>query len=165
MSQTGIREDFIIGELNNMEIKFKLIPSPGGYCPGVPEYESAGAAGMDLRACIDEPVTIEPGQTRLIPAGIALEIPEGYAGFMFGRSGLGVKHGITMANGVGVIDSDYRGQLHSGLINRSDESFTVLPGDRIAQLVIMPVLHVALVSGELSDTERGTSGFGSTGRA
>lgn len=146
-----------------MNVTFEKIPSEKGYLVETPQYATPGSAGMDLRACIDESVTIQPGDITLFPAGIALELPEGHAGFIFARSGLGIKHGITMANGVGVIDSDYRGQIHVGLINRSRDAFTVSPGDRIAQLVIMPVLQAALVEGEIGLSSRGTGGFGSTG--
>lgn len=119
---------------------------------------------MDLRACIDEPVVIEPGKIRSIPSGIAIELPAGYAGFVFARSGLGIKHGITLPNCVGVIDSDYRGEIRVGLINLSDTPYTIHPGDRVAQLVVMPVASPTLIEGEIGMTDRGANGFGSTGR-
>ena len=131
--------------------------------PPLPAYESAGAAGMDLRACIDESVSIKPGEIKLIPTGLSFEINEGYAGFVFARSGLGIKHGISLANAVGVIDADYRGMVHVGLINRSQEEFVVEQGDRIAQLVIMPVYRAELVEEDLEQSARGVGGFGSTG--
>lgn len=129
-----------------------------------PARATEGAAGMDLRACIDEPVVIEPGKIRSIPSGIAIELPAGYAGFVFARSGLGIKHGITLPNCVGVIDSDYRGEIRVGLINLSDTPYTIHPGDRVAQLVVMPVASPTLIEGEIGMTDRGANGFGSTGR-
>ena len=129
-----------------------------------PARATEGAAGMDLRACIDEPVVIEPGKIKSIPSGIAIELPAGYAGFVFARSGLGIKHGITLPNCVGVIDSDYRGEIRVGLINLSDTPYTIHPGDRVAQLVVMPVASPTLIEGEIGMTDRGANGFGSTGR-
>jgi dUTP pyrophosphatase len=121
------------------------------------------SAGADLCACLDEDVIIAPGELRAVPTGIAVEIPEGYGGFLFSRSSMG-KYGVTLANSVGVIDSDYRGEIQVLLLNRGNEPFGVKNGDRIAQLVIMPV-GMARFSEKstLSDTERGAGGFGSTG--
>jgi dUTP pyrophosphatase len=147
-----------------LKVKIKRLASKNGYKVEIPEYATAGAAGLDLRACIDESVRLEAGEIKLVPTGIAIELPENHAAFVFGRSGLGVRHGITMANGVGVIDSDYRGEISCGLINLSDSCFTVEPGDRIAQLVIMPVIRAELSEEELGGTGRGDGGFGSTGR-
>jgi dUTP pyrophosphatase len=147
-----------------MRIIFKRIPSEKGYMVEPPARATEGAAGMDLRACIDEPVVIEPGKIRSIPSGIAIELPAGYAGFVFARSGLGIKHGITLPNCVGVIDSDYRGEIRVGLINLSDTPYTIHPGDRVAQLVVMPVASPTLIEGEIGMTDRGANGFGSTGR-
>jgi dUTP pyrophosphatase len=147
-----------------MNITYTRIPSDNGYVVPEPVRATAGAAGIDLRACIDEPVVIQPGKTVRIPSGIALSLPEDYAAFVFARSGLGVKHGITLANSVGVIDSDYRGEILIGLINLSDLPYTVQQGDRVAQLVIMPVVLATLIEGNIGDTARGSGGFGSTGR-
>lgn len=131
----------------------------------VPFRATEGSAGMDLYACIDEPVTIAPHEIRVIPTGIAIA-PESpaYVAYIFARSGLAVKHGIAPANCVGVIDSDYRGEVCVGLVNQTETPFTVEPGERIAQMVISPVILPEIeVVGELSDTERGSGGFGSTG--
>ncbi|NLM61880.1 MAG: dUTP diphosphatase [Clostridiales bacterium] len=147
-----------------MQIVFKRIPTEKGYMVEPPARATGGAAGMDLRACIDEPVELQPGKLTTVPSGIAIELPEGYAAFVFARSGLGIKHGITLSNSVGVIDSDYRGEIRIGLINLSDKSYTIQPGDRIAQLVVMQVAAPVFVEGELGRTDRGDGGFGSTGR-
>lgn len=132
----------------------------------IPCRATEGSAGMDLYACIDSPVTIEPHKVAQIPSGIAIELPsENYGAFVFARSGLSRKHGIAPVNAVGVIDSDYRGEIIMGLINHFDESYTVEPGERVAQLVIMPVSMMPVVEvTDLSDTERGEGGFGSTGK-
>ncbi len=131
----------------------------------LPERKTAGSAGYDLCACIAGEFTIEPGELVMLPTGLAAEIPEGCAGMIFTRSGLGVKHGIAVSNGVGVIDSDYRGEIHVGLRNSSKVPYTIQPGERIAQLIVMPV-HMPVVEEveELSETQRGTGGFGSTGQ-
>ena len=132
----------------------------------LPRRATEGAAGMDLCACIEESITLEPQQLAIVPTGIAIELPDnGCAAFLYARSGLGVKHGICLANGVGVIDSDYRGEICAGLCNVSDKPYVIVPGERIAQMVIAPVFvpDITEVS-ELSDTERGAGGFGSTGR-
>lgn len=131
----------------------------------LPERKTDGSAGYDLCACIASDFTINPGDLVIIPTGLAVEIPCGYAGMIYTRSGLGVKHGIHVSNGVGVIDSDYRGEMHVGLHNASRESYTIYPGERIAQLIITPVLlpEIELVSA-LSETRRGEGGFGSTGK-
>ncbi len=129
-----------------------------------PEYATDGSAGMDLSAVMDNPVTLRVGGRAMIPTGIALQIPEGYGGFVFPRSGLSYKKGISMANCVGVIDSDYTGEIKVVLHNISGHDYTVNPGDRIAQLVFMPVAKAELeVVEELDVTERGGGGFGSTG--
>lgn len=131
----------------------------------VPERATEGAAGYDLRACLDKPVTIEPGGREMIQTGIAAAIPGGHAGLVFGRSGLAFRHGVSPANGVGVIDSDYRGEIHAALANRSDTAYTVQSGDRIAQLLIVPAAEVNFeLAEDLPETGRGTKGFGSTGR-
>lgn len=132
----------------------------------VPLRATSGSAGMDLKACIDEPVTINPGERRLISTGLAVALESAdYVAYIFARSGLAVKLGITLSNCVGVIDSDYRGELKVGLINQSNEPYTVNSGERIAQLVISPViLPEVLVVDSLEETERNAGGFGSTGK-
>ena len=148
----------------NLKIKY-VSPKIGKEIPA-PFYASAGAAAMDLCACVDEPVTVEPRALVSIPTGIAIALPSAeYVALVFARSGLGIKHGITLSNGVGVIDSDYRGEIRVGLTNLSNIPYTVQPGDRIAQLVVTPVVAPELeIVDELEDTDRGTGGFGSTGR-
>ena len=129
-----------------------------------PAYMTAGAAGMDLASAAPESVTMGPGQRVAVPTGLVLEIPAGYEGQVRPRSGLARKHGVTLTNAPGTIDSDYRGEVVVLLVNLGQEAHTIAPGDRIAQLVIAPVTRVALVEAEaLSDTERGEGGFGHTG--
>lgn len=129
----------------------------------LPKRGTEHSAGLDLSACLTEPVVIKPGEIKKIPTGIAIELPEGTAGFVFARSGLGSR-GISLANGVGVIDSDYRGELSTVLINHSGADFTVSHGDRVSQLVVMPVCFPEItVTEDLSETKRGAGGFGSTG--
>ena len=131
----------------------------------LPTYGSAGAAAADLYACLETPVTIQPGQTVFIPTGISVEIPAGCAGLIYARSSMGAKRGLAPANKVGVIDSDYRGQIQVVLLNHSQTVQTVSPGERIAQMIITPVLTPAYEDAEeLSDTDRGAGGFGSTGK-
>ena len=131
----------------------------------LPTYGSAEAAGADLYACLDAPVTVQPGETAWIPTGIALEVPKGCAGLVYARSGLGVKRGLAPANKVGVIDSDYRGQIHVVLLNHGKTEQTIQHGERIAQFLITPVLTPAYEEAEeLSNTDRGAGGFGSTGK-
>ena len=148
----------------NLKIEY-VSPKIGKEIP-TPFYASAGAAAMDLCACVDEPVTVEPRALVSIPTGIAIALPSAeYVALVFARSGLGIKHGITLSNGVGVIDSDYRGEIRVGLTNLSDTAYTISPGDRIAQLAVMPVVQARLeVCGSLDETERGQGGFGSTGK-
>ncbi|HIW15187.1 MAG: dUTP diphosphatase [Acutalibacteraceae bacterium] len=130
----------------------------------LPRRATPGSAGMDVCACITEPYTLQPGERGMIPAGFALAVPEGWAGFLFARSGLGTRKGIALSNGVGVIDSDYRGEVCVGLCNFSGESYTISPGDRIAQLVVMPVWMGSFREVDsLEETVRGENGFGSTG--
>lgn len=132
---------------------------------GLPAYETDGSAAMDLRACIDEPLTVMNGETQLIPTGIAIHIEdENIAATILPRSGLGHKHGIVLGNLVGLIDSDYQGELFISCWNRSGKAFQIVPGDRIAQLMFIPVVkaHFKLVE-EFEATERGEGGFGSTG--
>ena len=131
----------------------------------IPTYGSSEAAGADLYACLQEPVTIMPGQTAFIPTGLSMELPVGYAGLIYARSGLACKRGLAPANKVGVIDSDYRGEFIVALYNHGDEPQTVSSGERIAQLVITPVFTPGFTEAEvLSDTERSSGGFGSTGK-
>lgn len=129
-----------------------------------PSYATDGASGMDLRAYLEEPMTLLPMERKLVPTGIYVEIPEGYEGQVRARSGLAIKKGIGLVNGIGTIDSDYRGELRVPLINWGSEPFEIQDGDRIAQLVIAKYerVQVELVQ-ELSDTDRGTGGFGHTG--
>ncbi|MBQ5397943.1 MAG: dUTP diphosphatase [Ruminococcus sp.] len=131
----------------------------------LPTRATDGSAGMDLYACVEKSVTIAPRELKMIPTGIAVALPDkSVAAFLYARSGLGVKHGICLSNGVGVVDSDYRGEVCVGLCNVSDAPYTVEPFERIAQMVIAPVVipEISVVS-ELSETERGSGGFGSTG--
>ncbi len=132
----------------------------------LPAYGTPGSAGLDLRACVDAPLTIEPGQTVLVPTGLAIHIGDpGYAAMILPRSGLGHKNGIVLGNLVGLIDSDYQGQLMVSTWNRSHTTFTLQPMDRLAQLVIVPVLQVGFnVVDEFASSERGAGGFGSTGK-
>ncbi len=130
----------------------------------LPAYESAGSAGLDIRACVDEPVRLNPGQIRLIPTGIAVAVPAGFEAQVRPRSGLALRHGIGMANGPGTIDSDYRGEIGIILINWGREPFVVQRGDRIAQLVLSRVCRAELAESEqLDSTARGDGGFGHTG--
>ena len=129
-----------------------------------PSYETEGSAGMDIRAYLEEPVIIEPGKRALIPTGLFMEFEPGYEVQIRARSGLAVKYGISLVNGIGTIDSDYRGEVKVALINMGEEAFAVHNGDRIAQMVISPVVQAEVEAAEeLSDTERGEGGFGSTG--
>lgn len=149
-----------------MKLKIKaLSPKIGTEIPA-PFYASAGAAAMDLCACTDAPVTLAPRGRATLPTGIAISLPSAeYVALVFARSGLGIKHGVALANGVGVIDSDYRGEIGVGLVNLSGTPYTVAPGDRIAQLAVVPVVRAALTPvEELDETARGAGGFGSTGK-
>ena len=132
----------------------------------LPHYATAGAAGLDLRACIDAPIELKPGATELVPSGIAIHLTDpGLAAMVLPRSGLGHKHGIVLGNLVGLIDSDYQGQIFVSLWNRGGSAFTLNPLERIAQLVVVPVLQVQLnVVDDFAASERGAGGFGSTGK-
>ena len=145
-----------------MEIKIKKLRENAK----IPSRATNGSAGMDLYACIDEPITLAPGQLAIVPTGIAIALPDNScAAFLYARSGLGVKHGICLSNGVGVIDSDYRGEICAGLCNVSDTPYTIEPDERVCQMVIAPVLTPDVVEvSELDDTDRGEGGFGSTGK-
>ena len=142
------------------DVKVKLL-KPGAK---MPVYGTEFSAGADLCACLESPVTLEPGETRLISIGISMEIPVGYAGFVFARSGLATKRHLAPANKVGVIDSDYRGEFFVPLRNHGSVPQTIEPGERIAQMILMPYLAANFLEAEsLSDTLRGEGGFGSTG--
>lgn len=132
----------------------------------LPRRATAGSAGMDLYACMKEPVTVQPHECVKFPTGLAIALPSaGYGAFIFARSGLAVKHGLSPANGVGVIDSDYRGEILVGLVNQFEEPYTVEPFERIAQMVILPVCLPEIEETDvLGDTERSDGGFGSSGR-
>ena len=149
-----------------MELKIKAMsPKIGAEIP-MPRFATGGAACMDLCARIDGPVTLEAGERRLIPTGIAIALPgPEYVALVFARSGLGIKKGVCLSNGVGVIDSDYRGEIGVGLVNLGQDAYTVQPGDRIAQLMVTTVVQPTVTAvTELDDTARGAGGFGSTGR-
>ncbi len=145
-----------------MELKIKKLRENAK----IPFRATEGSAGMDLFACIDEPVTLAGGEKAVIPTGIAIALPSAELGaFIFARSGLAIKHGIGLLNSVGVIDSDYRGEICVGVINQLSEPYTINPGERIAQMVIMPVSLIPVTEvEELDETERGSGGFGSTGK-
>ncbi len=133
----------------------------------MPAYGSAGAAGLDLRACIEAPLTLEPGDSQLVPTGIAIHVgdPE-YAALVLPRSGLGAKHGIVLGNLVGLIDSDYQGQIFVSAWNRGKSAFTIQPLERIAQMILVPVRQVEWnIVDEFDSSSRGAGGFGSTGKA
>ena len=132
----------------------------------LPAYATPGSAGLDLRACLDKPLTLEPGQTALVPTGLAIHVGDaGYAALILPRSGLGHKHGIVLGNLVGLIDSDYQGELMISTWNRGHTTFTLNPMERLAQLVIVPVVQARFnVVDEFVTSERGTGGFGSTGK-
>ena len=149
-----------------MKLKLKAVSPRIGRDLPWPSRATEGSAGMDLSACIEEKLIISPRQLVKIPTGIAIALPgPEYVALVYARSGLGIKHGIALSNGVGVIDSDYRGEIQVGLTNLSHTPYTIHPGDRIAQLVVTPVVLPELERvEELDDTGRGTGGFGSTGQ-
>lgn len=132
----------------------------------LPQYATPGAAGLDLRACLEEPLTLNPGETRLIPTGLAIHLADpGYAAMILPRSGLGHRHGVVLGNLVGLIDSDYQGELMVSLWNRGQEAFTIEPFERIAQMVIVPVVQAKFrLVQEFEQSQRGSGGFGSTGK-
>ena len=148
-----------------MKVQVKVLDTRLGQEWPMPTYATQGSAGLDLRACVTEPTVIEPGQTVLVKTGLAIYIEDtSFAGLILPRSGLGHKHGVVLGNLTGLIDSDYQGQLMVSLWNRSTESFTVNPGDRIAQMVIVPVMQPEfVVVDSFEATERGEGGFNSTG--
>ncbi len=141
-----------------------LDPRVGGEIP-LPSYATDGSAGLDLRACLDAPITLEPGQTHLVPTGFAIHLEDpGLAAVLLPRSGLGHRHGIVLGNLVGLIDSDYQGQVMVSVWNRGNHPFTIAPGERIAQMIIVPVVQVELeVVSEFDESARGAGGFGSSG--
>jgi len=148
-------------------IQLKILdPRIGSEYP-LPDYATDGSAGMDLRACLDETLILEPGQTELLPTGMAIHIADpGLAAMLLPRSGLGHKHGIVLGNLVGLIDSDYQGQLFVSCWNRGHSAFTIEPGERIAQMIFVPVVRAGFeVVEEFVDSNRGAGGFGHTGRA
>ena len=148
--------------MQQVTVKYKVLDSRAR----VPAYATAGAAAADLCAVLDAPLTLAPMQRVLVPTGLAIELPgPETVALVYARSGLSIKHGLCMANGVGVIDSDYRGELRVPMINLGAEAYTIQPGERVAQLCIAPVYAAAFVPAEaLGDTARGEGGFGSTGR-
>lgn len=142
-------------------IEIKLVTKSGN----IPAYETEGSAGMDLKAVLNEPVVLAPGERKLIPTGLFIELPQGYEAQVRARSGLAIKHGITLINCVGTIDSDYRGEIQVPLVNLGQEDFEIKNGERIAQMVIAKYEQVSWkITDELSETERGAGGFGHTGR-
>jgi dUTP pyrophosphatase len=147
-------------------VKVKLLDSRLGKEFPLPQHATAGSAGMDIRACLKEPLTLKPGDTALIPSGLAIHIGDpGYAAVLLPRSGLGHKHGIVLGNLVGLIDSDYQGQVFVSCWNRGREAFVVNPFERIAQLVVVPVVQVEInVVESFEESARGAGGFGSTGK-
>ena len=148
-----------------MDLKIKALSPKIGTDIPLPYYATPGSAAMDLHACLDGAVTIPAGERRVIPTGLAIALPSAdYVALVFARSGLGIKHGVAPANCVGVIDSDYRGEILVGLQNSGGSDFTIQPGDRIAQLMVVPVVQPRLrLVDQLDETDRGAGGFGSTG--
>ncbi len=148
------------------KIQLKILDSRLGEAIELPDYATTGSAGLDLRACLDEDITLAPGQTLLIPTGLAIHIDDpSLAAVLLPRSGLGHKHGIVLGNLVGLIDSDYQGQVFVSCWNRSQTPFEIVVGERIAQMVFVPVVQVGFEQvEEFTSSERGTGGFGHTGR-
>ena len=151
-------------QLTQLEVKI-MDSRLGGEWP-LPSYATPGSAGMDLRACINEALVLEPGQTELLPTGMAIHVADpGLCAMLLPRSGLGHKHGVVLGNLVGLIDSDYQGQLMVSCWNRGNTSFTIEPGERIAQMVLVPVVQAEFkVVEEFNESERGAGGFGHSGR-
>ncbi len=150
--------------MKRMQVKI-LSPRLGNEIP-LPDYSTPGSAGMDLRACIDAPVCLQPGEAELIPSGLAIYIEDSHlAGLVLPRSGLGHKHGVVLGNLVGLIDSDYQGELMISCWNRSANEFTIEPGERVAQIILVPIVQTEFqIVDEFEHTSRGTAGFGSSGR-
>lgn len=149
-----------------MKIKLKILDKRLGKEFPLPQYATPGSGGMDLRACIDVPLQLNPGETKLIPTGMAIHINDTqFAAYILPRSGLGHNHGIVLGNLVGLIDSDYQGEIKVSCWNRSDKDFTIQPGDRIAQMVIAPVLQVQFdLVEDFAESDRGAGGFGHSGK-
>ena len=156
----------MLKQIQPNRLQLKLLDSRLGGSIPMPEYATSGSAGIDLRACLDDKKVLLPGETCLIPTGMAIYLEDpSMAAMLLPRSGLGHKHGIVLGNLVGLIDSDYQGQLMVSCWNRSNEAFTIEVGERIAQMIIVPVIQVGFdVVDEFTETDRGASGFGSTGR-
>ena len=152
-------------EASARRVQLRILDQRIGSEYPLPQYATSGSAGVDLRACIDAPIELKPGDTQLIPSGIAIYLADSnYAAIVLPRSGLGHKHGIVLGNLVGLIDSDYQGQVFVSVWNRGQSTFTIQPGERIAQLVIVPVAQVQFeVVENFVATERGAGGFGSSG--
>jgi len=152
------------GQRRRLQVRI-LDPRIGRELP-LPQYATAGSAGLDLRACLDAPLTLDPGRAEMIPTGLAIHLEDpGLAAVILPRSGLGHRHGIVLGNLVGLIDSDYQGEVKISCWNRGSEPYTVRPGERIAQLVVVPVVQVNMeVVAEFTASERGAGGFGHSGR-
>jgi dUTP pyrophosphatase len=148
------------------KLQVRILDPRVGRDIALPERATAGSAGLDLRACLDAPLLLEPGQTHLVPTGIAIHLDDpGLAAVLLPRSGLGHRHGIVLGNLVGLIDSDYQGQVMVSVWNRGDHPFTIEPGERIAQMIVVPVVQVEFeIVAEFEATRRGAGGFGSSGR-
>ena len=148
------------------KIQLKILDKRVGKTIPLPEYATDGSAGLDLRACLDEHLHVDPGETHLIPTGIAIHIGDpSLAAMLLPRSGLGHKHGIVLGNLVGLVDSDYQGQVFVSMWNRSDKTFTIEPGDRIAQMVLVPIVQAEFnVVKDFAESHRGAGGFGHTGK-
>lgn len=154
-------------ESAELEIEARIVDSRIGRDFAPPQYATDGSAGMDLRACLDEPLPIAPGQVRAVGSGVAISIRrQGYMALLAPRSGLGTKHGIVLANTVGVIDADYQDEIRMALFNRGDKEYIISPGERVCQMIILPVARAALkIVGEFSETTaRNVGKFGSTGK-
>ncbi len=149
------------------KLQVRILDPRIGHEYPLPQYATSGSAGVDLRACLDAPIELKPGDTQLIPSGLAIHLEDPrYAAIVLPRSGLGHKHGIVLGNLVGLIDSDYQGQVFVSCWNRGQTTFTIQPGERIAQLVVVPVVQVEFeVVEEFTASERGAGGFGSSGRS
>jgi dUTP pyrophosphatase len=148
------------------KLQVRILDPRVGRDIALPERATAGSAGLDLRACLDAPLLLEPGQTHLVPTGIAIHLDDpGLAAVLLPRSGLGHRHGIVLGNLVGLIDSDYQGEVMVSVWNRGDHPFTIEPGDRIAQMIVVPVVQVEFeIVADFEATRRGAGGFGSSGR-
>lgn len=149
-----------------VDVEFTWLEPESSADLNLPQYHSELASGMDVAAAVEEPVTLEPGDIKLISSGFAVALPPGYELQVRPRSGMAIKHGIAIVNAPGTIDADYRGEIRIGLVNLSREPYTINRGDRIAQLILAPVCHAKLkVVDSLEDTKRGAGGFGHTGKA